>query len=347
MAEENNQTPAAPEGAQPSEPAAPQPAPAPIPEPYAAPQQPPMPGQQGNPYAQPPSPYGQPAPGAPAYYQQTPQGSGKAIGALVCGIFAILLSWLPLAGIVLGVVAIVLAVKAVKEAGKDGKATGGKVCGIIGIVFSVLAMIFYAVLTLGIVAYMSESDGSSYSGAYEPSAPLDLEAGMTEEDKAAKKAAEAELDKLKIGDEQAVQQIAALLDAEFADEAGYGLSELGVDSTAMARWMLQGFDYRIDTAFAFDTGEGSVYADVTMRDLYAFADAFNASVNELASSEEAGAMDEAAAKARIGELMNAAMENATGTTSRYVSMDLVKTGNTWSVDEESWTEEVKSLFNIM
>ena len=148
-----------PPAASPTPPPPPAPGQTPPAQPYqaAAPQ-----GQPQQPFApgQPVNPYGQPSPG---YYQQ-PTKSGKATGALVCGIFAILLAWAPLFGIILGIVAIVLAVKAVKEAGKDGKATGGKVCGIIGIVLSVLSFILYLVIGFGAMAYLAANPGSVDGG---------------------------------------------------------------------------------------------------------------------------------------------------------------------------------------
>ena len=64
----------------------------------------------------------------------------------MCGILAILFSASILFGIALGIVAIVLAGQAVKQAGRDGRATGGKVCGIVGIVLSVLAFVLYVVI---------------------------------------------------------------------------------------------------------------------------------------------------------------------------------------------------------
>lgn len=336
-----------PTGAPYSSPTPPPPAPGQQPpaSPYAQPQQPTAPGQPVSLNGQPVNPYGQPMPG---YYQQPPAKSGKATAALVCGIFAILLSGTILPSIILGIVAIVLAVKAVKEAGKDGKATGGKVCGIIGIVLSVLAFILYLVIGFGALAYVAAhpdavsvtNNGSSYSDA---SSYFE----KTEDEKQAEAAVQTELDKLKNKDAAFVQKLATDLDTEFSASSGYSLSELGVDPAAFAQWLLADFDYELDGAYTYSDGTGTVYADVTMRDAYAFASTFMTDAQAFANSVEAGSMDEAAVKAKLGEQFNAAMAKTADMTDNYVSLDLTKKDGTWTVDEDSWADEMEYLFGTI
>ena len=71
---------------------------------------------------------------------------GKAIGALVCGVLAILTCETVVFGIILGIVAIVLAGSAIKERAGDGKAVAGRICGIVGLVLSALCLVAYLVL---------------------------------------------------------------------------------------------------------------------------------------------------------------------------------------------------------
>lgn len=61
--------------------------------------------------------------------------SQGGIGALVCGILSLVIPSIP--GIILGIIAVILASRAQKE-GPNGKATAAKVCGSIGIVMSAL-----------------------------------------------------------------------------------------------------------------------------------------------------------------------------------------------------------------
>ncbi len=82
--------------------------------------------------------------------------SGKAVGALVCGILAIVFSPSVIFGIILGIVALVLASSAGKIA-PDGKSKAGKVCGIIGIIISAIILIFSIVTGVALFKYIEEN----------------------------------------------------------------------------------------------------------------------------------------------------------------------------------------------
>ena len=56
---------------------------------------------------------------------------------------------IPLAGIICGIIAIVLAVMAKKEGSTDGKQKAGMILGIIGIVISIIMWIVNAVILAG------------------------------------------------------------------------------------------------------------------------------------------------------------------------------------------------------
>lgn len=75
-----------------------------------------------------------------------PQSNGKAIGSLICGIISVLFG-LPLLGLILGIVAIVLGIKAKKQS-PSGVATAGIVLGIIGTLIGVvlLVLMLFAVM---------------------------------------------------------------------------------------------------------------------------------------------------------------------------------------------------------
>lgn len=88
------------------------------------------------------------------------QSNGKAVGALVCGICAIVFSGTVIIGVVLGIIAIVLAGSALKE-GTDGKAKAGRICGIIGLALSVVTLIVSLIFGVTIFSYvMSEANSS-------------------------------------------------------------------------------------------------------------------------------------------------------------------------------------------
>lgn len=72
-----------------------------------------------------------------------PAGDGKATASLVCGIVGFFCC-----GLVLGIIAIVLANQYFMETGdvNNGKAKAGKICGIINIVLYGIGMIIYLIL---------------------------------------------------------------------------------------------------------------------------------------------------------------------------------------------------------
>lgn len=77
-----------------------------------------------------------------------PQSKGIAIAALVLGIVAIVLCWIPFAGIVLGLIALILGIVGLKQS--KGMGIAGIVLGALAIIFGLLitiaAMTFFAVL---------------------------------------------------------------------------------------------------------------------------------------------------------------------------------------------------------
>ena len=379
MAEENNIDPSGAPGQQPPVPGTPasDQAAAPVPPApgqdaqYGVPQQPtqampngyqPQAGQQPTqamPNGYQPQP-GQPAAGYP--YQggygapQPPTaapsgpGSGKALAALICGIGAIVFSGTVIVGIIFGIVAIVLASQYVKAFGKEGKATGGKVCGIIGIVFSILALIAYIFSGLLIAAAVDEYNNSSYSYSYpseEDTSSSDSSLPTDADEQAAIEAASAVLDELKNPTPTDIAALAAGLDEEFAASSGLeSLNDIGIYPTEFATWLLSDLTYEIDDAYVYSDGTGTVYANVTTKDYYEFVTIFEANIDAFLESDEANSLtDEAAANAKVGELVKDAMEKTT-TTENFAYVDVKKVGGEWVVDEDSLEDVAKSIFGI-
>ena len=288
-----------------------------------------------------------PPPVAPAYAQKS---NGKAIGALICGILAILFSWLPLLGIILGIVAIVLASKSAKQFGRDGKATGGKVCGIVGIVFAVLGFIFWGMVSCAVISSMDDYADTGYSeldAVINSGDSGSVSTDLTEAEQQAEAAATAELDKLVNQDEATVQYLASELDEGFTEAMDVSHTDLGIDPADLARWMLTDLTYTPDGVYVYEEdGEGTMYADIEMRDSYAFMLNFYDKVNALNGSEEVKTMTEDEAKARIGELYYEAMDETTDMTTYYATVDLVKEGDQWVVDQDAWEEELDYMFDI-
>ena len=83
----------------------------------------------------------------PKYTASPSQNSvnGLAIGSMVCGIISLPLIFTIFGGLVLGIVAIVLAANSKKQYGPSGYAVAGLVCGIISVIVSAVVIIFFFV----------------------------------------------------------------------------------------------------------------------------------------------------------------------------------------------------------
>ena len=294
-------------------------------------------------------------PSMPPYgYQPPKQTSGKAVGALVCGILAILFCWTIVPSVILGIVAIVLAGKAVKESGKDGKTTGAKVCGIVGIVFSVLTLI--AAILLGMLVgfaineydryggFSSGSVGASSSGGHH------LEGGADSSDLEASEAAvtdaaTAEMDKLVAKDATMVQGLARELDDEMRDSTEYlcgnggiSLTEAYVDPEELAGWMLDGMTYTVDEVWVYSSdAEADAYLTVQMRDLSAFSSRYQEHLAEALAGKQSVTLDEA--KAAVSSSVGLAMSETTeyAPTSHYIEFE--RAGGSW-VPDDSWYDDL-------
>lgn len=113
------------------------------------PQTPPPPPPSNEPGGQQWQSPSQPAGDQPPPPQQQSQSNGVAVAALVCGILALVLSWIPVINVlsvILGVVAIVTGVMGIRRAslpglGQKGIAVGGLVTGVIAVLLSLLILI--------------------------------------------------------------------------------------------------------------------------------------------------------------------------------------------------------------
>lgn len=187
-------------------------------------------------------------------------GSGKATGALICGVLAIVFAPTVLFGIVLGVIALVLAVQYVRAFGKEGKATGAKVCGAIGLVLSIIALVFYIAvgsfisnaITSGAVQEtiketITETITESLTDSIEEFIPEEIKE-MTDEDysvleKILEGAAAEVLSSLDELDEERIDEIIQSVEDEFYSQTGHELSDFGVDLKEVIKSIAQSLGY--------------------------------------------------------------------------------------------------------
>ncbi len=287
-------------------------------------------GSYPPPQSMPPSPY-------------TQKRSVMSIIALLFGIFAILFAWMPLFGIILGSVAIVMASKAVKQSGRDGKATAGRVCGIVGIVLAVLSFILYLVLaSFSVFAMYSGYELLSEYATSDYLSDETYQDGTSNDTEAAQEVASAQLDLLVNQDEATVEALAVKIDEDFTAAVGVSHSEMGVDPTDLARWMLEDVSYELYGTYAYDY-EATVSAGVDLRDSSALMNNFADKVYEFNDSEEVQTMDDDQIMARLGELYYETMEETTDMTFYLIELDVVNEGDGWVVDQDSWEEALEYL----
>ncbi|WP_080800357.1 hypothetical protein [Arabiibacter massiliensis] len=332
------------------------PPPAPLPPPPPAPSA--MPAQPA--FQQPASPYGAPAPQPQSPYGggYAPQpsyaaapalaapGGGKALASLVCGVCAIVFSGTVVVGIVLGVVAIVLASQYVRSFGKDGKATGGKVCGIVGIALSVLALVFYLVVGAAtLVAIYDYDDVAPYYPARPEEVPALPEAA---EEAAVRVAAEEVLEGIAAPDEALLARVAERADRSFEKTTDYTLSEVGVEPVEFARWLVDGMTYTMgdDDVFGYADGTGTAFAEARSRTLYNLTDALYDEL--IAYAEKKGSFaNDAERQAAMAKFMPVAMEKAAGAAEEsFIMLEFERTGDVWTVDDDSLEETLDLMFGL-
>lgn len=334
-------------------------------EPQAAPVTEPIPAQAvpaaGQPtQTQPMPPTGQPVPtqpmppqGAPYAGAPAPAGQPSPTGALVCGILAIVFCFIPIVGIVLGIVAIVLAGKYFKAGGTQGQGKAGRICGIVGLVLSIIMIIVNSILIFTALSALDEADvdftdiyASQSSSAISSSAASSALADRLDDE--LYDVIDPELDKIKSADPAMVATIAAIveesLNSELASE-NLSLADLKVDPTELAKAMIQGFDYEYDfTDIDGSEGTGEAWYTITCKDTYSIATEFEAQISTLLSGDVSQYSTMEAAYEAIGKALMDAVNSTTPTDDSMVDYDLTKQGDKWVLDPESWTDELDYLF---
>ncbi len=309
---------------------------------------------------QPMPPMGQPVPtqpmppqGAPYAGAPVPTGQPSPTGVLVCGILAIVFCFIPSVGIVLGIVAIVLAGKYFKAGGTQGQGKAGRICGIVGLVLSIIMIIVNSVLIVLGLSVLDEADvdftdiyASQSSSAISSSAVSSaLDDRLNDELYAV---VDPELDKIKSAEPAMVATIAAIieesLNSELASE-NLSLADLKVDPTELAKAMIQGFDYEYDsTDIDGSEGTGEAWYTITCKDTYSIATEFEAQISTLLSGDVSQYSTMEAAYEAIGKALMDAVNSTTPTDDSMVDYDLTKQGDKWVLDPESWTDELDYLF---
>lgn len=285
--------------------------------------------------------------GAPVAYAQ-PMPSPTP--ALICGILAIVFSWIPIVGIVLGIVAIVMAGKYFKAGGTEGTAKGGRICGIIGIIFSGLMIVVTLIMmVVGLVALdnysnsnlnLSSNYSSSISSSYD-----DVDADEQE----IFDIVDPYMEKLKNQDPEMVAMVAGIMEDSFNDvmesqDLDATLQMCGVDPTELAKAMLDGFEYSYDYVYTSGLSPEANY-EVMIRSGMSVGSEFYDQIRTALADVEDGSLTEADAYKLIGETLMSSVK-AVDPEESWFDVEVMKDGDSWKLDEESWMDELEYFFAL-
>ena len=129
-----------------------------------------LPGNEHESNPVPPAPSAPAAPSAPSYssaptppaYGGAPaQAKGLALTALILGILSLIFSWVPIAGAVGGIIALILGILALRKGQSKGLSLTGIITGAIAFVIGVIVTIFFFVaLSVGLSAVDQCANGA-------------------------------------------------------------------------------------------------------------------------------------------------------------------------------------------
>lgn len=312
-------------------------------------------------------PYGQtyaqqPVQGQPYYGQpNTPvasasgSGSGKAMGALICGILAIFFSWLVLPGIILGIVAIVLASQYVKSFGKEGKATGAKVTGALGIIFSVISLVIYLILWAAVIAGINQFDTYNDSSDYTYEDILDNNSSndsssnddsssssssdASPDDVAAKEVTAAALKEAQNPNKEKFDELLVEYNSTFTDMLGISMADAGIDPAVVVQASLDSITFEVDSVYTYSDGTGSVFVEVESSGIWDYLSTFYDAFDKGSSLNKDSAED----RALVGQAFLEAVKQ-TKPSDYYAMFNLTKTGDTWSVTSDSLEKELEYIY---
>lgn len=310
-----------------------------------------------------PPPIAPDAPTAPGNAPR-PADDHLAIASLVCGIIGLLFSPSIIVGIVLCIIAVMLARSYTQVGGASVMAKVGKVCGLVGLVCSVLALVLF--MTIGCSAFTliansasqttttravqsdDVSDTTSDDTTSTASEPEEIELTEAEQQEMTDELA-AYLDPLMAQDEAAVDELADWCNDRFEAVFGYTLDDAGVDAQEFTRWMLEGMSWQVDGIYGYDDGTAAVSVEFTNSYQLDFQTAFEYLI-EVYIDRGGDITDEQ----KVGRVFKAAQEmfyNGDAPGAGYIdttwqSFAFIKqTDGSYVPDEDDWEYQREQLFD--
>jgi hypothetical protein len=271
--------------------------------------------------------------------QQSDTVDGKITGALVCGVLSLLLSGTVVLGIVLGVIAIVLASQALARIAKDGRAQAGRICGIVGIIASIAFLALWLLVAAGLVQMIGTDSGQSADQVEEaPSTSKTVEDVVSS-------TARNDLGNIQKLNASQQKELAKELDSNFKNSAGVSLSDLGVDPNDLVTWLTSDMDYTIDD-IDVSGDEAAVSLTANSRDIQGFAGAFGTAMEAYLNSDAySNATSETEVYQQLGAIMKSSMAQ-TGTTPKTTHLNYNNSNGVWTIDSTSLRNAVYDIYGL-
>lgn len=138
---------------------------------------------------------------------------------------------------------------------------------------------------------------------------------------------------------------------KFAGAYGFMPEEAGLDSSAFADKVLNSYSYEISNVYAFpDEGEGHVYAYIGANQFWDFNEVFDRLAQSYLSENNlmypTNPNFTAEQKAQIRSYFEEAINTAWEPSEDYISFNFTLEGDTWSIDEDAYQEEIEYAFSI-
>ena len=278
-------------------------------------------------------------------------GAGHALSALIMGALSILVaSSSALFGIILAIIAFAQAGKARKNGRKAGI---GRVLASIGLALSIICAFVGSGSIISDV-FNDLLDGKSYMqpvDSYENSPGVaggSLDAlSLDGSEREVGELAVQQFSKLADLDEETVSFVADILDDDMRNYFGIDHAMLGIDPEETARWALADGTYAISSVYAFDDDEeGSVFADVQVRDTSVLYNALWKGIEDIESTTLEELQGNTSDLEKIAASYRAALEKGAPLTDRFIDVEFLLQDGTWVVDEAYWKDTLRSLYHL-
>lgn len=322
----------------------------PVATPEATQAQPAQPVQPVQPVQPQGAPASTPASAPVAPVATTPMTAISPTPALILGILAIVFCWIPIIGIILGIVAIVQAGKYFRAGGTEGTAKGGKICGIIGIVLSGL-MIIFSLISVALGLAILENYGTTSTTTTTPQSEVSSKfSAIDADEQEVFDAVDPYMEKIKNQDPEMVARIANIMETSFNEvmadsDLDATLQTCGVDPTQLAIAMMTGFDYTYDYVYGDDTESEANY-EVTVRSASEVGNEFYDQIVDMLDSLDLTTTSESDIYRMMGETLMNAVQTTQPSESPYFDIVVKKVDGKWVVDEESFDEDLDYLFAL-